>query len=206
MLTAIEPAQFIPDSVAVTLENVEPRDGNMPPEDLALICRMVAHLRPRTLFEFGTFLGATTYNMARYAPPDAVVYTLDLPPATRQTALPLDAREWLYVEKPEVGTVYRKTREAGKIIQVFGDSALTDFSRFAGLMDFILIDASHAYENCLSDSLRALTMRSPRGVIAWHDDSLWTGVTAALDDLQRSSERFAALRHVRGTRVAVLLQ
>lgn len=206
MLAAIAPAQFIPACVAAAPEGIEPREGNMPPPDIMLICRMVAHLRPRTVFEFGTFLGATTYNIARYAPDDAVVYTLDLPPSAPETALPLNRGERLYVDKPEVGAIYRQTPEARKIVQLIGDSGLYDFSRFAGLMDFILIDASHAYENCMSDSLRALTMRSSKGVIAWHDYSVWPGVTAVLDDLQRSSERFAALRHVQGTGVAVLLQ
>jgi predicted O-methyltransferase YrrM len=210
MLLDIHPDQFLPAALQAPPERVEPVDGNMPPEDISLICRMVAHFKPRTLFEFGTFLGATTYNLARHSPDDAVVYTLDLPPQTSTTqtsttAFPLTHNERMYANKAEIGSVYRRTPAAAKITQLTGDSALFDFSRYRGLIDFIVIDASHAYENCLNDSLRAVTMRAAAGVIVWHDYPRWPGVKSALDDLQRSSDLFSSLRHVCGTAVAVLL-
>lgn len=205
MLPQINPAQFIPANVAVSPLEWDDVNGNMPLNDITFICRWVAHLRPRTVFEIGTFRGVTTYNLAKCAAEDAVVYTLDLPPSFTHTAFRLHELEVRFAEKAEIGEVYRRHPESRKIVQLQGDSALFDFSRYAGLIDFVLVDASHTYANCLSDSLRAITLRSSRGVIAWHDYNVWPGVTAALDDLHRSADRFGSLRSVAGTGVAVLL-
>lgn len=207
MLPPIDPSQLIPPDVQVALDEPFPvRDGNAPREDLSLLCRLVVHFRPRTIFEFGTFCGVTTYYLARYAPDDAIVYTLDLPPGASQTRLPLDDREGHFLRERQVGEAFRDKPEARKIVSLSGDSALFDFSRYAGLIDLVLVDASHAYANCLSDSLRALTLRSPRGVIAWHDyGASWPGVTRALDDLHRSNPCCASLRHVPATSLALLL-
>jgi predicted O-methyltransferase YrrM len=206
MLPTIEQRNVVDPASPVRLERLEMRDGNAPVEDLELLCRLALALRPRTVFEFGTFCGVTTYNLAKHTPDDCTICTLDLPRSAISTAaFPFFGGEERYAEKDRSGDAFQGTDEAGKIVQYFGDSAVFDFSPWRGVVDLTFVDASHAYLNCLSDSLHAVKMRSDRGVIAWHDYGVWHGVTNALNDLQRSAEPFASLRHVAGTNVAVLL-
>ena len=53
-------------------------DGNMAPHELETVASIVATVKPKRIFEIGTFDGRTTLNMALNAP-DAQIYTLDLP-------------------------------------------------------------------------------------------------------------------------------
>jgi len=45
----------------------------------AVLDALVRHLRPRKIFEFGTFLGTTTKLLAEAAPAHAVIHTIDFP-------------------------------------------------------------------------------------------------------------------------------
>ena len=44
-----------------------------------------------------------------------------------------------------------------------------DFSPFYGKMDLVFVDASHAYEAVLNDSLQAFKLISDTGIIVWDD-------------------------------------
>jgi hypothetical protein len=73
-------------------------------------------------------------------------------------------------------------------------------------VQFVFIDASHAYEYVLSDSRRALTLLAAGGgTIVWHDyGSVWPGVTRALHDLRDREPAFAGLQHIADTTLALL--
>lgn len=180
----------------------QPVDGTPTLDELAILCGFVAHHRPQRLFEFGTFRGQTTLNLARCAPPDAHVFTLDLPPESIG-ALPY-ARDQGYVEVAK-GEAFQGKTAGTKITQLLGDSATFDFTPYARSIDFIFVDACHSYEACMADSLSALAMIREGGVIFWHDyQPHWSGVMAALEDLQRSSKKCANLTHIAGTSLALL--
>ena len=193
-LTAPTTAVILPEPIA--------NDGNVSLLELLVLARLVRELEPRRVFEIGTFDGRTTLALAMNAPDDALVFTLDLP-AESPTALSIERSERAFVDKPVSGARFIGTHAARKITQLYGDSATFDFSPYRA--ELVFVDASHAYEYVLNDSARALAMLgdSP-GVIVWHDYGEWPGVTRALDELARSDSRFAALRWVRGTSLAVL--
>lgn len=201
-LPTIEVDRITSPATPIVLPEPVANDGNVSLLELLILARLVRELRPRRLFEIGTFDGRTTLALATNAPDDAQIYTLDLP-AESSTALAIERSERAFVDKPVSGARFIGTDAARKITQLFGDSATFDFSPYHA--DLIFVDASHAYEYVLNDSARALTMLGDsRGVIVWHDYGEWPGVTRALDELARSDERFGALRWVQGTTLAVL--
>lgn len=51
----------------------------LPIGERALLDGLVRLLRPKVIFELGTFTGATTKLLADAAPPQAVIHTIDLP-------------------------------------------------------------------------------------------------------------------------------
>jgi predicted O-methyltransferase YrrM len=131
------------------------------------------------------------------------VYTLDLPPDSAATALPVEELEVPYIQKairadrPDMGS---------RIVQLHGDSATFDFSQFYGQIDFVFIDGSHSRSYVHNDSEVALKLvRDRPGTIVWHDyGTSWPGVTDALNSLYRTRPEFQGLQRVEGTTLALL--
>jgi len=189
-------------STQVALPEPVAADGNVTLLELLVLSRLVRERRPRSLFEIGTFDGRTTLALAMNAEADAVVYTLDLP-RHASADLGIERAERAFVDKPQSGARFLHTDAAAKIRQLYGDSATFDFTKHAA--DFVFVDGSHAYEYVLSDSERALALlRGGAGTIVWHDYGEWTGVTRALDKLAATDARFADLRTIEGTTLAIL--
>jgi hypothetical protein len=189
-------------ATAVVLPEPLASDGNITLLELLVLARLVREQQPRTLFEIGTFDGRTTLALAMNAPEDAVVYTLDLPPRT-STALEIEHADRAFVDKPESGIRFRDTEAARKIRQLYGDSATFDLTAYSA--EFIFVDGSHAYEYVMSDSVRALALLGDRpGAIVWHDYGEWIGVTRALNELATSDSRFAGLKWIEATTLAIL--
>jgi predicted O-methyltransferase YrrM len=189
-------------STIVVLPEPEAADGNVSLLELLVLARLARERGPRQVFEIGTFNGRTTLALAANTPEDALVYTLDLPPA-EGTRYELAAGERLFVDKPASGALFATSPLRSRIRQLFGDSATFDVSGYRA--DFIFIDGSHAFDYVLSDSVKALGMLSAGGIVVWHDyGAEWEGVTRALHQLQTTDPRFATLRHVAGTTLAVL--
>jgi predicted O-methyltransferase YrrM len=111
--------------------------------------------RARNVFEFGTYVGRTTYHLT-FASEEAHVTTLDLPPQASESA-------------EELGRMFRGSEREGRITQILADSSEFDPTPYSESMDFIFIDADHSYEFVKNDTEKALIMLRPGGVIAWHD-------------------------------------
>jgi predicted O-methyltransferase YrrM len=184
----------------------ESADGNVTLEELVVLTAAVAQRKPQRLFEFGTFDGRSTLNLAANASPEAEVWTLDLPQTHLADArFVIDSREASYVLKSVSGSRFANTPEAMKITQLYGDSATFDYGPYVGKMDFVFVDASHAYEYVMNDSRKALSLIGQRnGVIFWHDYSGWDGVTRALNELYEGAPAFADLKWIEGTTLVVL--
>jgi predicted O-methyltransferase YrrM len=206
-LPTVSLADLTPDNAETQVRQPVAGDGNVTLLELLAIVRLVRKHGPRRLMELGTFDGRTTLNLAANSPPDAQVVTLDLPQADLHSAqLPLAAGDRAYIQKDVSGSRYQGTDCAGKIVQLLGDSAVFDFSPYFGTMDFVFIDASHAYEYVLSDSRIARKLLGPGGgVILWHDYGEWEGVTRALEELAAQDARFQGLRRIAGTSLACLI-
>jgi hypothetical protein len=188
MFPATEPLE-------ITFERYSYRGGNVSFSELALLAAMVKSTKPRTIFEFGTHDGNTTLQLALNAPEDALVYTLDLPPANPSTRLRLDSGERLLIGSVRVGDRFVGTNAEKKIQQILMDSAVYDYSPLKGKIDLIFIDGSHSYEYIENDSQRALELLAPHGIIIWHDYMVWNDVTTYLNQLTTR----LPLIHIRGT-------
>jgi predicted O-methyltransferase YrrM len=192
----IMPASTIASSSGLLdIREIDAVDGNVSERELVTICRLVRATNPRELFEFGTFDGRTTLNLAANSPDDAHVYTIDLPRASiGSLAAPIHDHEVRYTDKAESGSRYRGTDVESQIGQLYGDSGTYDLEPYYDRMDFVFVDGSHTYEYVINDSLHAMRMlRGGQGLIVWHDYSRWDGVTRALNELQRKESFFAGL-------------
>lgn len=195
-LKRISRRDLLGPDVEVTLSVMPGVFGETPPEDLMVICALARLNAPRQVFEFGTFTGNTTLNLAMNTPEVTKILTLDL--SSEERAAMEGARWEKTFGADTVGVRFRNTKYAGRVHQLLMDSRLLRTEAYLGLMDFVFIDACHEYELVKNDSERALQMLAPGGIIVWHDYVRdFPGVCRYLEQL--GAER--PLRWVEGTSV-----
>ena len=159
--------------------------------------------KAKSMFEFGTCTGKTTYLWARNAPASAKVVTITLAPdqvATYHGDSSDDARDTRHALKESAYETfyYSGTDVEPRIEQLFGDSKAFDESQHLARYDLIFVDGSHAHSYVVSDSEKALKMCAPGGLILWHDyagSRHSPGVYQGLNELARRLPRV----HVAGT-------
>lgn len=159
--------------------------------DLVSMCMLCQMLKPRLVFEIGTFHGAGALHWAGNAP-DAEVYSLDLPSAT-SPSLTLSQVDRAHIAGHEKTThmEFEGRPESRRIHCLYGDSATFDFAAFAGKVDLFFIDGAHSYEYVRNDTLRGLACCKPGSVIAWHDYGRvgFNGVSRWLHKLAREGRK-----------------
>lgn len=194
-------------SVDLQIGQLERPPGTLPLTELLVICATTRFLRPRRVFEIGTFRGASTVLLARHAPDGAEILTLDLPPADTATRFAIDNGD--ITGKPfTVGEFYRGTPYEAKVRQLFGDSSTFDYSPYAHDVDLVFVDGNHAYDAVKVDSEHAFELLKPGGTIIWDDyHPEWgEGVMRALHELRDrglyriAGTRFVAYVDARGSR------
>lgn len=131
-------------------------------ETVLLIAAMKA-VNARRIFEFGTFRGATTLNLAMNAPPGAEIFTFDLDPALKieQDARHAEiSRQHFEASKMEFDRIFHSIR------QIQGDSHSFDARPYAPI-DFVFVDGGHDLKTIKADTTNAFLM-NPK-CVAWHD-------------------------------------
>jgi hypothetical protein len=159
----------------------------------------------RRVFEFGTFLGINTLNMALNTPDDARIFTLDLDEehavSARQVAADAPLTKLHLASQSELD--FAGTPVAGKITTLFGNSTTFEFSPFKSSVDFSFVDGGHDFETVKSDTENALEMsaKNTLSAIMWHDyrNLEYPELTRYLDDLATERDIF----HIEDTTLCV---
>lgn len=195
-LTSIFPAS---QQLDVSLENFNFRGGNISFGELTTIATIVKLTKPKTIFEFGTFDGTTTLQMALNSAEDTKIYTLNIPLNFKKSHLQSDTGDVLFKEKFVIGEKFLNHNCSKKINQILSDSALYDYSTHFDSVDMVFIDGSHSYEYVQHDTEQAFKMVKNGGVILWHDYLVWNGVTDYLNELCHKIK----LVHIKGTSLVI---
>ncbi len=160
-----------------------------------LILTAARLVKAKRLFEFGTFFGSTTLNLALNSPPDAEIFTFDLSPEEAEGLEqdPADAPlTQMHFEKPAME--YAGVPVASKIKEVAGNSRTFDFSPWKNSIDLVFIDGGHDYGTVSKDTENAFLMvRKDRpSCIFWHDyrNPDCSGNTFFLDELSKKHDLF----------------
>lgn len=155
-------------------------DGSVWKEEAEIIAKLVKYIAPKKAFEFGTFLGETSNNIAANLPEDGYLFTFDLLPHTLpdQELLPADKH---YALDKETGASIME-EYAHKIIQVHCDLSTHDFTGHYGSVQLCFIDSGHDYNSVKRDSEIALKVVR-NGLILWHDFSIdWPDVVKYINE------------------------
>jgi len=196
----VVPADLFSEPLDVRLIDVDQRDGNTTLQEQVLILALAKSRRARRVFEFGTFDGKTSANLAVNLDAEAEIVTIDIEP-TQSVRLPIGKKDLKFVRKERVGI---KSSGAMNIMQLYGDTAQFDFSPSHGTRDLVFVDACHEYEYVRNDTDIALRLSCSGGLIIWHDYGSWAGVTRALNEFYSHDPRFRSIRHIAGTSICFL--
>ncbi len=187
--------------VSMHFTHVEGGLGQLPLGEAAVLGLLCRHLRPRRIFEIGTFRGSSTLVMAMNTREHTEILTLDLDPERREEVTFATENGNITGVAFTVGELFVSTPFLGKIRQLYGDSAAFDFEEFSQAVDLVFVDGNHRYENVRSDSEHALRMVRPGGAVLWDDyHPIWgPGVIRAIDELATEID----LVRIAGTRFAL---
>ncbi|MCC6865832.1 MAG: class I SAM-dependent methyltransferase [Ignavibacteria bacterium] len=173
----------------VKIEKWNFRQGNVTLNELYILCLTAKLLKPKIIFEIGTFDGRTTLHLAVNTVNETKIHTLDLPPEKlNEINMKLDPGDLQLITKSgfRIGECFLNRVEKEKIIQHFGDSAKFDFSEFNKKVELFFIDGAHSYNYVKTDTENALKSLTPNGIIFWHDYSNVADVAEYLNKLNES--------------------
>jgi len=137
--------------------------------EAAALSALIHKINARRIFEFGTYKGVSTTQLALNLPQDGMVFSLDLPEDHPAFSLdiPKVAEQQIAAEKGKGILIPQDL--GGKVAFLRADSAKFDTTPYRGFMDLIFVDGAHSYEYVKNDTVKGLEMLRPGGIIAWHD-------------------------------------
>lgn len=184
--------------------------GPMEKADVAVLTRLLAHLHPRYIFEFGTNWGYSAAIFALNTPPETQVWTLDIcremfDEEYLKSDIELDL---MTLRRAETGWAYKQLADISvKVRQIFKDSMALDWAEeaYPDTFDVILIDACHKYAFVKSDTQKAMQKLSQGGLILWHDyypdpREGWSDVHQCVNEF---AKQYGHTYHLAGTNFAV---
>jgi Methyltransferase domain len=174
MLQTIRPKQILRlpilgETCRTVFPSGEITEGQLTTIETMCLMAIAHHVKPRVVFEFGTFLGRTAADLALNTGLGAKIYTLDRLTAGGDGEDAHLAELALENGNPFIEGLQPEHRN--KITRLIGDSREFDTHAHGlrGHVDLCFIDGGHDYETAFSDTEKAMEMRSVHGVIVWHD-------------------------------------
>jgi hypothetical protein len=159
-LAEMFPEQPPDDSNAIKLMPGTALNGAPNIVEQFILCALVKKIQPQTILEIGTFKGGTTWHLYQNAPPDATIYTIDLP----DDEIPSDVTDLQLAANKRRPFLPKSDR----VRQILIDSKKWD-GRLDSKVQFAFIDADHSYEGIRNDTEKTLPLLDRYACICWHD-------------------------------------
>lgn len=163
------------EELMVTIAPVKARIHNTSSFELLAISSLLKDNNCNVIFEIGTFDGRTTRSMAlNLANNKGKIFTLNLPPKTDKVSLETSLVDVQLSGKVTSGERFINTAQKNNIEQLWGDSAVFDFSPYNNFIDLVFIDGAHSENYVKNDTQKAmLLIKKSGGIIIWHDAHLY---------------------------------
>jgi len=141
--------------------------GGMSFNELAFLARATKALKPKTIFEMGSYDGLTTAVFVLNSDAYARVLTLDLPSASTGHRPILSSDAELVVKRRLLSVP--QALGLSRYTQILCDSMQFDPLPYANSVDLGLIDAAHDVVHVQNDTMKMARMMSDSGIVFWHD-------------------------------------
>jgi len=176
-------------------------------------------IKAKKIFEFGTYFGGTTKNLANNTDPSTKIYSLDIDiKKMRIDNSRLNLKTKNYLKNEKINDNYlmdlQKKRGAFKINELknFNKKKIKllklnslDFEgkNYKEKFDMIFIDGGHDSKTILSDTKNSNIMAKKNSIIFWHDynSKIHTSVTKNIDKYGKNK----TIYHIENTMIAFQL-
>jgi predicted O-methyltransferase YrrM len=135
----------------------------------AALAALIKKVGAKRIFEFGTYKGVSTTQLALNLPDDGMVYTLDLPEDHPAYTLAIPKAEERQIAAETGKGILIPQELRSRVTFLRSDSATFDTTPFLSSMDLVFVDGAHSYEYVKNDTEKGWEMLRPGGIIAWHD-------------------------------------
>lgn len=143
--------------------------ASISPLECAALASLCHSVNAKRVFEFGTYMGVSTTQLALNIPDDGQVFTLDLPEDHPAYSLPIPKMEEQQIASEKNKGILVPEDIRGKVSFLRSDSATFDETPYLESIDLVFVDGAHSYEYVKNDSEKGLRMLRKGGVVAWHD-------------------------------------
>ncbi|MCU7876049.1 MAG: class I SAM-dependent methyltransferase [Candidatus Thiodiazotropha sp. (ex Lucinoma borealis)] len=184
----------------------------------SLLVSFIKLISPQQIFEFGTYMGATTLLFARNSQQTTSIFTVDIDPNAISTQEGIGEKEYLsddtandeYLKDTfsKHGAIYiNRTQDAVKqrITQIYQDSTTIEpqIQNFLNRFELIFIDGGHDFNTVKCDTDNALRMATDDSIIIWHDfrSQIHGDVTRFINEFCNNHE----IIHIQNTMLALML-
>jgi len=138
-------------------------------QESAALVALLKSVGAKRVFEFGTYKGVSTTQIALNLAEDGQIYTLDLPEDQSSYSLQISKESERAIAREEgKGTLIPKDL-LSKISFLRIDSARFDPKPFEGSMDLVFVDGAHSSDYIENDTQKGWQMLRRGGVMVWHD-------------------------------------
>ncbi|MGB8355498.1 MAG: class I SAM-dependent methyltransferase [Chthoniobacteraceae bacterium] len=158
-----------PEQTRVTLALFPKFPCSISPLEAFSLAVLLAKSRAKRVFEFGTYLGISTSQLALNIGDDGHVFTLDLPEDDPRVKLTIDdPTEMDLTSMRDKGRLIPADMQP-KVTFIRQDSASFDETPYLGSMDLVFVDGAHSADYVSNDSTKGWRMLKQGGIIVWHD-------------------------------------
>lgn len=143
--------------------------ASVSPMECMALAALMHRSHAKRVFEFGTYKGVSTTQLALNVGDDGMVFSLDLPEDHPAYSLPIPKASEREIAGETGKGILVPADLKGRVTFLRHDSATFDESIYCGTMDFVFVDGAHSYEYVRNDSVKGWNMLREGGIIAWHD-------------------------------------
>ena len=159
--------------------------GSLTLLETSVLLTFVKCIKAKNIFEFGTYFGGTTKNLANNCDLNTKIYSLDIDSKNMKidnSKLNLKNKNYLKNEKINDHYLMKLFKENGafkikelnrsnqkKIKLINLDSLNFDGLKFKNKFDLIFIDGGHDLKTIKSDTINSNIMSKKDSIIIWHD-------------------------------------
>jgi len=178
--------------------------GGLGLHELVILAAVTRLLKPKKVFEFGTYMGLSTSAFVLNSPSDSAVISVDLPSDVEVENIGSNEyapAERQLIRERKVGFVLHELGLQNRYQQILCNSLDFDPTSQAGSVELGFIDGGHALEFVRNDTIKMARMMAERGLVFWHDYGGRGGLLALSGYLEELSQSIPIYR-VSGTALA----
>jgi predicted O-methyltransferase YrrM len=200
-IPSVDVLDICPGTQRWTLQSFPSVGASVSPLECAALAALANLVEAKRIFEFGTYKGVSTTQLALNVADGGMVFTLDLPEDHPAYSLPIPKPEERQIAAEGGKGILIPRDLLDRVTFLSSDSATFDENPYTGTIDLVFVDGAHSYEYVKSDTEKGWKMLRPGGILAWHDC-----VPSHRDVVKYIRESHRTAKRVTGTALAFAIK